>query len=182
MAILAAEADVSSPFFINRDVQYLFPGLVENRYAIAREIDVAFIVDRHTIRSHGTEELFIGQIAVFLDTIGVGFSSLDIRYVEGLSVRSSDDAVRFLQIVNHQLQLLAFWRKIVDPLAGQFHRPPMPVIARIVGIGDIQPAIGTHPDIVRSVKEFPLVIRYDFLHLSVRIDPPELILLVRARP
>ena len=95
--VFAAKADVAGPRFAHVDVLDLLSLPVEHGHAVAGEIDVARVVDRHAVGAHLAEQPLAVQRAVGLDVVGVGLAAADIGHVEGLAVGRADDAVGLLQ-------------------------------------------------------------------------------------
>src|ERR1051325_909758 len=63
MTVVSAEADVPSPGFWHGDLLDLLSGVVEDGHALAGQVDIAFAVDRHAVRSQLAEEPLVCQLA-----------------------------------------------------------------------------------------------------------------------
>ena len=66
MSVLAAETYVCGPACIDVDMLDFFAFRIKDCHPPASKVNVAFVVDGHTVRSHRAEELFIRELAVFV--------------------------------------------------------------------------------------------------------------------
>src|SRR2546426_850812 len=67
--ILATEANIRAPGFRHLDLLDLVAAGIENRYAFASEINIAFVIDRHAVRAQLAEKFLFLERAVFLNLI-----------------------------------------------------------------------------------------------------------------
>ena len=83
MTVFAAEADVPRPVFRHVNMPDLLACLIKNRHALAaRQINGAFIVNRHGVGAHFAKEGLAAQLAVPLDTAGISFVRANIRHAK----------------------------------------------------------------------------------------------------
>lgn len=182
LPVFAAEADVGGPGGGNGNVPDPFPFRVEHRHSHPGEIEVPFAVDRHPVRSHLTEELLAREGPVGLDGVAIRFAGADIGDVEEFSVRGADDAVRLHQVVGHPPRFLPRRPQVVDALDLLRLVPVRPVFARVEGVGEVEPARGAHPEVVRPVQPLRPVVPDDDLHFPRGGNAPQFAVLIRAGP
>ena len=73
-------------------------------------------------------------------------------------------------------------RQVVNRLDLQLLRPALPIRPLVIGIGEVQPAVGPQPDVVGPVEQLALVVLDHDGDLARRVDPPHLVLFIGAGP
>src|SRR5690606_518000 len=100
------------------------------------------------------------------------FVALYIRYVQVLPVRRTYNAVRLFQLVLHNDRLLCSFGKVVYPLFLYIRFGTVPVIALVVGIGEVNAALGVYPQVIGTIEAAALEIAEQYGHLFVRANGP----------
>src|SRR6185503_1512621 len=135
LSALTAEADVRGPPLVgDQDSLNLPAGLIEDSDALTCEVEIAFVVQGHTVRALIDCERLACDAAIRRDVVPVGPPCADIRHVERLAVGRADDAVWLYQVIDHAYELPAIGGQEVDVLAVLRHRvvrPPRPLVERI---------------------------------------------------
>src|SRR5262249_29610330 len=116
LPVLAADADVRRPRLRDVDLLDLLARLVEDGHALARQVNVALLVDGHPVGAHLAEQPLVLERPVGLDVVGERLLPGDVGHVQGLAVRGADDAVGLLQVIHHPGEGLAVGGKLVDAL------------------------------------------------------------------
>ena len=182
VAIFATEADVGSPILCYGDVLDLFTGLIEHGDALTGQIDVALVVYGHAIGTEFAEQLFVGDCSIVLDLVRVGFFGVDVGDVKDLAIGRPDNSVRLCQVSSYLHQFFVRGIEVEDGMAVLLNGAALPVITLIIGIGEIHAAIGSYPDIVRTVEQFAAIISNDNGGFTGRADAPQSILFIGAGP
>jgi hypothetical protein len=92
--------------------------------------------------------------------------------VEQPVVRRQAKAVRLLEqiAIDHELGTVAIGRHAIDGLKTEFARPldAKDGDAPVVGVGEINRAVGAHANVIRAVQFLPLEMAREHLTCSVR--------------
>ncbi len=181
VAVFAAETDVSGPRFLDIDMLDLFAGGVEDGDTLASKVNITLVVDGHAIRAEFAEELFVLERAIGLDLIAIGFPRADVGHVKDFAVGSADDAVRLLKVFDDANEFLVISRQEINALV-LFFGAAFPVIAFVVGVGEVEAAARTNPDVIGSIEKFALIVGDDDGRFAGRRNPPKFVFFVRAGP
>ena len=172
MPVPAAEAYVRRPPRINIDVLYFFTVRIKHRYAFPRQINIALVIDSHTVRTHRAKQLLVGQHCVFVDIVSISLLVADVGDVQMFTIGGADDAVGLDQVVGYTDQLLPIRREVIDVLAVLLHWPPVPVRSFIKGVGKIYTAFKVYPQVVRAVQLLAFVVSNQHRYLALHINRP----------
>ncbi len=157
-SVFAAEGDIGGPSLLgDGDIGDFSAFRIENRYAIAGQIDVAAGVDSHAVGAEVAERPLACQAAIGLDVVFPGLAGLDIGDKKRFAIRGADDAVGLLEVAFDTDQL-AVGREKIDALAGLFHRAALPVGAFVEWIGEIDAAVGANPGVIGAIEQFAIVV------------------------
>ena len=63
-----------------------FAGRIENRYPPAGKVNVALVVNGHTVGAHRAEKLFVRELSVFIYFIYIRFSVTEVGYIKQFAV------------------------------------------------------------------------------------------------
>jgi len=110
VAVPAAETDVGGPALGDRDLLDLSALGIEDRDALAGQVDVALGVEGHAVGAHRAEERLLGERRIGIDLVPVGLLVADVGDVEKLAVRRADDPVGLDEVRGHRRQRLAVGR------------------------------------------------------------------------
>src|ERR1700761_5185555 len=95
-----------------------------------------------------------------------------------MTIRRTHDPVWLLQRRLDHHRLLLPPGQIIDLLPIQIPMRPRPIGTLIIWIGEIDPPLRIDPQIVGAIHPMTTYIAQQYLHLSVRGDRPDLLLLV----
>ena len=148
----AAKRHVGRPALRNGNCFELVAVRTEDRHTSAtRQVQVAFLIQRHSVAAHLAKQFAVGQRTVFGDIVAIGFLVADVRDPQLAVFRVTDDAVRLNQIIDDLRQLAVFGESI--NAARVVRRDGvLPVRSFVERIGEIDRSIGVDPAIIGAAE------------------------------
>ena len=123
----------------------------------------------------------MGQRAIGLDVVGVGFSGSNVGDVERFAIGRANDAIGLLQVLNDAPEFLSAGRRIIDAFVLLLWSA-FPIRALVIRVRKVKPSARPQPHVIRAIEEFALIIFDHDRYVGGGADTPELVFLVSTSP